>query len=243
MLKIRLIKVQLFLILGVMLVASCAGGASPGEPTATVEPTHRSMIETRAVGTFISNLTLTALAAPTFTPIPTNTPAPTIPVLPTSTIGTPLGAATVAPGGGGAGSCYALTFVKDVSVPDNTQMDPGEKFTKTWQVLNSGTCAWDAGFKFQNTGGNAMSATALTLSSAVPSGATFDLSVPMTAPSANGTARGNWRMSTASGQFFGDEVFVQIVVGNAPAATNTTGAPAATNTATEESEATEEPSE
>lgn len=243
MLKNRLIKVQIFLILGALLIASCGGGQSPGEPTTTVEPTHRSQIETQAVGTYANGLTLTALAFPTNTPAPTDTPAPTLPVLPTNTAGTPFGGATVgAPvTGGGATGCYALTFVKDVSVPDNTQMDPGEKFTKTWQVLNSGTCAWDAGFKFQNTGGNAMSAAALTLSSAVPSGATFDLSVPMTAPSANGTARGNWRMSTASGQFFGDEVFVQIVVGNAPAATNTTGAPTATDEPTEEptEEATE----
>lgn len=235
MLKNRLIKVQMFLIVGALLVASCGGAASPGDPTPTVEPTHRSQIETQAVGTFATGLTLTALAVPTNTATITSTPAPTIPVLATSTGGTPFGAATlsapVTGGGTTAGSCYAMTFVKDVSVPDNTQMDPGEKFTKTWQVLNSGTCAWDAGFKFQNTGGNAMSATALTLPSAVPSGATFDLSVPMTAPSANGTARGNWRMSTAAGQFFGDEVFVQIVVGNAPAATNTT-APAAANTAT-----------
>ena len=79
-----------------------------------------------------------------------------------------------------------------------------------------------------------MGATAVTLPSAVAAGATYDISVPMTAPNAAGTVRGNWRMSTAAGQFFGDEVYVVIVVGSggaAPAATNTTGAPAAaTNT-------------
>jgi hypothetical protein len=111
-------------------------------------------------------------------------------------------------------------------------MDPGESFTKTWKVKNAGSCAWDAGFKFQLSGGNAMGATAVSLPSSVAAGATYDISVPMTAPSTNGTARGNWRMSTAGGQFFGDEVFVVIVVGNAsaPAATNTT-APAAATTA------------
>jgi hypothetical protein len=35
----------------------------------------------------------------------------------------------------------------------------------------------------------------------------------MTAPNTPGTVRGNWRMSTAGGQFFGDEVFVVINVG------------------------------
>jgi hypothetical protein len=229
MLKNRLKRVQILLLVGTLLLASCGAGAAEG----TVTPTQSvSEIQTRAVGTFSSALTLTALAEPSETP--TLTPAPTLPPLATSTLGTPFSGTTPGvPVSGGAGSCYALTFVKDMSIPDNTQMDPGETFTKTWQVLNSGTCAWDAGFKFQNTGGNAMGATALTLPSAVPSGATFDLSVPMTAPNAAGTVRGNWRMSTATGEFFGDEVFVVIVVGNAaPAATNTTGAPAATATST-----------
>lgn len=228
MLKNRLKRVHILLLAGALLIASCGAGAAEG----TVTPTQSvSEIQTKAVGTFSSALTLTALAEPSETP--TSTPAPTLPPLATSTLGTPFSGTTPGvPVSGGAGSCYALTFVKDISIPDNTQMDPGETFTKTWQVLNSGTCAWDAGFKFQNTGGNAMGATALTLPSAVPSGATFDLSVPMTAPNAAGTVRGNWRMSTAGGEFFGDEVFVVIVVGNAAAATNTTGAPAATATST-----------
>ncbi len=128
-------------------------------------------------------------------------------------------------------SCYGLTFVSDVTIPDNTQMDPGKAFTKTWKVQNSGSCAWDAGFKFQNTGGEVLGGTAFTLPASVASGATYDISVPMTAPNKTGTLRGNWRMSTATGQSFGDEVFVVIVDGNAsPAATNTSAPAAARNT-------------
>jgi hypothetical protein len=95
-------------------------------------------------------------------------------------------------------------------------MSPGKTFTKTWKVKNTGSCAWDAGFKFQNTGGEAMGATAVTLPAAVASGQTYDISVPMTAPNKTGTLRGNWRMATAAGQAFGDEVFVVIVVGSYP---------------------------
>jgi len=53
----------------------------------------------------------------------------------------------------------------------------------------------------------------------------------MVAPNKAGTVRGNWRMSTASGQFFGDEVYVQVVIGGGAAATNTSG-PATSSTAT-----------
>ena len=234
MLKTRLMKVQLILVLGAVLVAACGGGNVP-EATPTLSLEQIQPIQTNAVSTFAADLTLTALVAPTETPAPTNTTAPTLAV--TSTGGVPFGTGTTpaAPVGGAAStsSCYGLRFVSDVSIPDNTQMDPGETFTKTWKVQNTGSCAWDAGFKFQLSGGNAMGATAVTLPSAVAAGATYDISVPMTAPNAAGTVRGNWRMSTAAGQFFGDEVFVVIVVGSggaAPAATNTTGAPAATNT-------------
>lgn len=210
MLKTRLMKVQILVALGAMLIASCGAGNVPeATPTYTV-----NQIQTYAVATFSSALTLTAIAAPTNTP--TATPAATIPPLATSTAGTPFGAVT-APAL--TASCYGLTFVSDVSIPDNTQLAPGKTFTKTWKVQNSGSCAWDSGFKFQNTGGNAMGASAVTLSASVASGATFDISVPMTAPNATGTVRGNWRMSTATGQLFGDEVFVQIVVGNGPTPT------------------------
>ena len=229
MIKNRLVKLQMMIALGAILLASCGGGNVPeATPTQSV-----AQIQTDAVGTFASDLTLTALVASTNTPAVT----PTLPV--TQTAATAIGAvpfgtaaATSAPVGGVAAtsSCYGLTFVSDVTVPDNTQMDPGETFTKTWKVQNSGSCAWDAGFKFQNTGGEAMGS-AFTLPSSVASGATYDISVPMTTPNKTGTLRSNWRMSTATGQYFGDEVFVVIVVGNAsaPAATNTS-APAATAT-------------
>ena len=228
MIKTRLMRVQIILALGGILLASCGGGNAPeATPTMGVD-----QIQTFAVATFSSALTLTAIAAPTNTPIATQQPAATLPTLATSAAGLPAApaigttpGATAGTGGVAAAttSCYGLTFVSDVTIPDNTQMDPGKSFTKTWQVKNSGSCAWDAGFKFQNTGGEAMGGAAFTLPSSVPAGQTYEISVPMEAPDKTGTLRGNWRMSTANGQFFGDEVFVVIVVGNAsaPAATET----------------------
>ena len=92
-------------------------------------------------------------------------------------------------------------------------MTPGQTFTKTWKVLNSGSCAWDAGFKFAFTTGNALGGSTVTLPSAVASGGQYDISVPMTAPTTAGSYQSNWRMSTAGGEFFGNEVYVAIVVG------------------------------
>ncbi|HAV75892.1 MAG TPA: hypothetical protein DCX53_00915 [Anaerolineae bacterium] len=204
-----------------LVLSACGAGDADATPTLSPED-----VQTQAVETFAAVLTQTALAAPTQTPLPTLTASATFAPFTTPTAGTPFSAPTSS-GGSSPASCYGLTFVSDVTIPDNTQMTPGKSFTKTWKVLNSGSCAWDAGFKFSLTGGNAMGGTAVTLSTSVASGAQYDFSVPMTAPSTAGTYQGNWRMSTAGGEFFGNEVFVIIVVGGA-GATNTGVPPTAT---------------
>ena len=224
-------KLTCILLAGALLLAACGGGEADSTPTVSPEE-----IQTQAIETFGAILTQTALAAPTETPLPTLTASPTFAAFSTSTAGTlpVVSQPTVA----GTASCYQLRFVSDVSIPDNTQMTPGQSFTKTWRVLNAGSCAWEAGFKFALTGGDAMGSTTLTLSSQVAAGAQYDISVPMIAPGTAGTVRGNWRMQTAVGQFFGDEVFVVIVVGGA-AATNTSAPPTATTEPTAEVTPTE----
>jgi hypothetical protein len=225
MLKFRLIlSTQIFMMIGALLLSAC----SPSEPELT--PTlafSADEIRTQAVGTFSSDLTATAFAAPTNTPVPTLTPAPTLAAPATSTGGIALGSTAPA----ATASCYGLSFVSDVSIPDNTPVTAGQSFTKTWKVKNAGSCAWDAGFKFAFTGGDAMGGTTYTVPSSVTAGAVTDISVAMTAPNKTGTIRGNWRMSTANGQFFGDEVYVQVVIGGGAAATSTSG-PATSATST-----------
>jgi len=221
---------QILIALGALLLSACGASDLDLTPTLTLGPDE---IRTQAVGTFSADLTATAFAAPTDTPIPTLTPLATFTPFATSTGGVAFG--STAPAAGGTVGCYAMAFVSDVTVPDNTPMDPGEDFTKTWKVQNSGSCAWDAGFKFTFVSGDAMDGTTYTLPSAVAAGATTDISVAMTAPTASGTVRGDWQMYTASGQAIPGGVYVQVVVGGgaAPAPTNTGAAPAAaTATAT-----------
>jgi hypothetical protein len=179
------------------------------------------------VSTLSIEMTQTALAAPSKTPTPTNTiTVPTFASPTLTTLTTPLGTSVASIP---VTACYAMSYVSDVTIPDNTTMTPGQTFTKTWRVRNSGTCSWDAGFKFAFTTGDGMSGTTYTLTQAVPVNTETNLSINMTAPSKSGSIKSSWRMSTAGGQFFGDEIYVLIVVGGAASggtATNT-GAPAA----------------
>ncbi len=211
-----------------LLIAGCGGGEAEATPTSTLSADE---IQTLAIETFSAVLTQTALAAPTETPFPTLTASATFAPFATSSGGAlPVGVSPTTSGGGN--TCYRLTFVSDVSVPDNTAMTPGQNFTKTWKVINSGTCAWDAGFKFAFTGGEQMSGVTYTLPSAVPANGQIDISVAMIAPSKTGTLRGNWRMQTAGGQFFGDEVYVQVIVGGVTGTAATSVGATATVTAT-----------
>ena len=230
------------LLIGVnLLLAGCTPRRGEATPTSSME-----QIQTRAVASFAANLTSTALAMPTGTPTPTETPTAT--ATGTSPVTDMTAPAPTRTGAIPTTSCYGLTFVSDVSVPDNTNMTPGQKFTKTWRVRNSGSCVWEEGFKFTFTGGEAMGGTSVTLDSAVQPGKEADLSVGLTAPNAAGTYRGNWRMTTSSGAYFGDEVYVLIVVSGPtvtatlkPSATQTL-APTESPTPTETPTETEAPS-
>jgi hypothetical protein len=198
-----------------LLLSAC--GPSEADLTPTVDP---NAIRTEAVSTFASSLTLTALAAPTRTS--TLIPSPTVTLQLVTTLTTSTSQAGV------GASCYNLTYARDVTIPDNTQMTAGQSFTKTWQVSNSGSCAWAPGFKFSLVGGDAMNGQTLTLSQPVGAGATTELSVAMTVPAGKtGTIQGAWRMSDDKGAFFGDQLTVVIVVGGGSAPTNTPGTPAA----------------
>ncbi|MBN2388240.1 MAG: hypothetical protein JXB85_14580 [Anaerolineales bacterium] len=199
---------RLIVLVGLM-ISAC--GADPADLTPTPD-VH--LVQTQAVATFASGLTQTALTMPTATPTLTATPTGTPTV--TNTPSTPAGGA--AP----TASCYGATFVADVTIPDNTAMVPGAVFTKTWRIRNSGSCAWDVGFRLAFTGGDSMSGAPYTLTAAVAAGAEVEIAIAMTAPNTPGTIRGNWRMATAAGTYFGDEVYVQIIVGGeAPTATET----------------------
>ena len=79
-----------------------------------------------------------------------------------------------------------------------------------------------------------------TLPQSVPANTQLDISIAMTAPNKAGSIKGNWRMSTAAGTYFGDEVYVMILVGGATGASTNTSVPAG-NTATLTPTVTETP--
>ena len=124
------------------------------------------------------------------------------------------------------GSCASgLAFVADVTIPDYTQVQPGQRVDKIWRVRNSGTCPWGPGYVLAYAGGDQMSAPPAQAVGSTPPGGTADVQVTMYAPGAPGTYTGYWQMRDAAGQSFGSRLTVVIVVpltGGPPADTPTT---------------------
>ncbi len=103
------------------------------------------------------------------------------------------------------------SFVSDVTIPDGTQITAGQSFTKTWRLKNTGGSTWTTSYKFCFVSGSQMSGpSCVNIGSSVAPNATYDVSVPMIAPSTAGSYTGYWKMKNASGTAFGTQVYVQI---------------------------------
>jgi hypothetical protein len=92
----------------------------------------------------------------------------------------------------------------DVSVPDDTVLQPGQPFTKIWRLRNVGTCSWTRAYRVELFSGDAMgAASSVPLAQVVLPGQVIDIAVDMVAPRAAGMFQGNWKLRNQKDQWFG----------------------------------------
>ena len=133
-------------------------------------------------------------------------------------------------GGTSAGEIERCTndaeFVTDVTIPDNTELQPEETSSKVWRLRNTGTCTWtgnyfptliddnDSGFGVMSMSKNPI---------VVPPGTEADVEVQLMVPFKAGTHTAVFQMQSANRITFGDTFYVQIEVpeteANKPATT------------------------
>lgn len=100
--------------------------------------------------------------------------------------------------------CDQAGFVSDVTLPDGSELAPGETFLKTWRLENTGSCTWTEAYALVFSEGDAMGApSSVPLPQTVPPGEKVDLSVAFTAPEKVGAYRSDWQLRNASGSTFG----------------------------------------
>lgn len=209
-------KVRFCLPFGLLLLFILAGCKSPQKSTPPLQspapPTQQAVVEISPTAT------LTALApSPTIPPTeaatveaggaqpsPSPTPQPTTvetqPPTPTQDSGAET-AETV--GNTGSGCSNLATFSQDVTIPDDTMFRQGETFVKTWELYNSGTCAWSSGYQAVFSYGDPLGSTRSIDMPETPPGALVRVSADMVAPTTPGQYTGNWQLKSASGEQFG----------------------------------------
>ncbi len=182
------------------LLSSCQ---LPKENTQT--PGQPGVLYTEAAQTVSVRLTAAGIGKPagTGTPEPhqsgeTSSPAPsetlTIPTF------TPQGSVNETPI-----PCDQIRFVKDVTIPDEMDLEPGESFTKTWRLENAGSCPWTIGYLLYFDSGDLMGGPTsqdLTSETILP-GETIDVSVDLVAPDETGSYQGYWKLRNVKGEGFG----------------------------------------
>ncbi|MBI3167630.1 MAG: hypothetical protein HYZ22_04075 [Chloroflexi bacterium] len=208
-------KKTLAFLLAALLLAACAP-AVPIEPTPDV-----NAIRTSAASTVIAEFTLTAVfSTPTSQPLPTETPTQQTELIPPSETAAAIFTldptqAALTPDA----LCDDYSFdlaTLDVTIPDGTPMTPGQDFTKTWKIKNTGICTWDTSYKaifsYSAPPNERMSAQPVPLAALVAPGQEVEVSVQFKAPTTPGEYKGYWQMVNSKGIPFGSKDYILVVV-------------------------------
>ncbi|MDR3572717.1 MAG: NBR1-Ig-like domain-containing protein [Anaerolineaceae bacterium] len=105
-----------------------------------------------------------------------------------------------------------LTYISDVTIPDDTIVSAGSTMDKRWQVENSGSCNWDSGYKIKLVAGPDMGASQEQELFPARSGSRATIRIQFTAPTTPGKYRSAWQAFNPQGQAFGDLIYIQVVI-------------------------------
>jgi hypothetical protein len=182
--------------MGTLILASCSTSAKAASINELAPE-----VNTAVAATLTAEPTNTPTPTPTLTPTPTPTETPTPTATPTS---------TAVPAYSYV--CDASAYVADVTIPDYSEVAPGETFRKTWLIQNTGSCAWDQDYRMGFVGGYDMSGSPKKIGQTIEPGQEAYLTVDFTAPDTAGQYISYWRLGTKQGALFGTTVYVAINV-------------------------------
>jgi Ig-like domain from next to BRCA1 gene len=190
----------LFAIALMLACAPVAVATPPAPPTFDLLSLNTIIAETAGAAA-----TQTFVLQPTLTPSPTITKTPT--EIPTSTptfvfvLSTPTVPSST-PTLDANGAKYACKIVSKTPA-DDTVFAKGIPFKTHWQVLNTGTFAWDensSDYRYMN--GDKLHQTAgFDFNESVPTGGIISIIVEMKAPNDPGTYKTTWRISVGKERF------------------------------------------
>jgi hypothetical protein len=105
-----------------------------------------------------------------------------------------------------------LTFIEDITIPDNSFTAYGEVIDKQWRVENSGTCNWTSEYRLRHTDGASLGAPEEIALYPARSGTQPILQINFTAPFEDVVYESAWQAYDPNGLAFGDLIYIRILV-------------------------------
>ncbi len=144
------------------------------------------------------------------TPTVAWTPLPAATVIP---VPTPLSTQqSAAPSGLSFNCVNDALFLEDLTLPDQTVVDPGSDLDKRWSVQNSGSCDWGSGYHLLRVSSDAFQATDEIALYPASAGSQAVWQVQLTAPFEPGEHVSIWQARAPDGALFGEQVYLWVIV-------------------------------
>jgi hypothetical protein len=104
-----------------------------------------------------------------------------------------------------------LSFIEDITIPDNSFVTFGSSIDKQWRVENNGTCNWNAEYRLRHIGGAVLGAPEEVALFPAHSGTQATIQIKFTAPFAEGVYESAWQAFDPNGFPFGDPIYMRVV--------------------------------
>ena len=155
-------------------------------------------------------LSILILSGCQVTSTPTNVVMPEIPITSTPRGATPT--TTMIPTATEELCENDAVFIADLTIPDFSEVMPGESLGKSWQIRNTGSCAWGTGYYVVFREGHAMTERLQHALYPARPETNAVVQIDMTAPNTPGDYQGFWRLYDPNGKVFGHKLFIKIKV-------------------------------
>jgi hypothetical protein len=108
--------------------------------------------------------------------------------------------------------CNRVVYISN-TITDDQQFNPNTNFTQSWRFRNDGTCTWNTNYQLVFYSGDQMGGSSIkNFTQNVAPGEVVDISIALKAPASAGTYRGNWKIRSDAGEYFVNNIWVQIKV-------------------------------
>ncbi len=105
-----------------------------------------------------------------------------------------------------------LIFLDDLTIPDGSEVEPGQHLTKRWLVKNNGSCNWDSSYSLQLISGLALGAEKVQQLYPARQSTKAVVEISVTAPDNPGRYNSWWQAYDPDGNRFGDPIYLEISV-------------------------------